>query len=260
MRKILVGLLLVLVFPHLANGIGDGYHIGYGLEFGDPKSTFVGLFYEDGKIDSLTLSNQKFLCEYMKLRGYSDVIPEDYCPGRRYKLIMLDSVFISNYYRGYHCSFKDSDFILNDLKNGGRYNLNNFTRSDFNTLISRQSLTEPVDYLCLAKLYMVLSSFEWAVDFIRCEFDVEFAYGRDMIWFDERELRAVADICKNKIEAPKIEFADNKRFVSFYTYSASSMSIEKITVVFWGREIVYESTSLIVSGDEIRKYVYKKTK
>jgi hypothetical protein len=260
MRKIIIGISLILALPHLVYSIGDGYHIGNSLEFGDPQSSFVGLFYEDGKIDSLTLSNQRFLSEYMKLKGHTPLAPEDFSPGRRYKLVMLDSVFISNYYEGNHCSFKSSEYILNDLKSGGQFELYDFGRNDFNELISRQTFTEPIDYLLLAKLYEVLSSFEYSIDFVRSEYDVEFAYDRDMIWADEKESSAIMDICKNKIEAPKIEFADNKYFVTFYTYSSYSMNVEKTTIAFWGREIVHEDSRLVVSGDEIRKYVYKKTK
>lgn len=232
------------------------FHSGNGLEFGEPSSSFCGLFYENSPNDSLTIANQLFLSA-MVLNERGEVIePIMFVPGRRYKVIALDSVFISIYNPMYQCSFITPYFMLNDLKSGIQFYLNEFAQNEFDSLISRQIFNGPVDYILLGRLYVVLANIDRTFYFVNRSIDFEEALRQDAILYYGNDIWDLYSIFEGKVRMAVVDTSGPYSSAIFDIYD-QNMNLVKAEILFEGTTIANVLYETIVPGKDVRKKIYR---
>jgi hypothetical protein len=252
LATILVALLSIFSWsripsPHLY------YNIGGDLELEpNPESSFLGLFYRQVPEDSITLLNKSFLRERLRKMPEYQESTRFVLTGRRYKLIYSDSAFVSLYISDYFADEGHAFFMLNDLKGGKKYFLQDFTVDDFNTFIDDQKLREPYDYFSMAHNYTILSRIKANIYFIDSGEDLFSAYSIESSWASKEEFRGLSKFDK-LIEEPNIQNYGDSTVVSFFVYESKHPQIDKMIYTFEGAYLKTTQEINIVDTDQFLK-------
>jgi hypothetical protein len=237
------------------------YNFGWTLEFSnDPRSSFLGLFNDPARDDSLSLDNKTFLRGIIhSLPAYRDST-NWVVNGRRYKLIDSDSAFISVYEPDWSFDIGKAAFILNDFKGRKRYLLNQFTMADFNKFIIDQNLSEPIDYYSLADIYIVLSNIQDYIYFIHHKGDLFIVYLMENQLNTKRELNAISRM-GDRIESPSIHINGDTIMVTIFAYYPVHSRVAKLVCCFKGNELMSMQTYEEIGTEEFLKEIgYKGVK
>jgi|WetSurMetagenome_2_1015567.scaffolds.fasta_scaffold20391_3 hypothetical protein len=224
---------------------------GSSLEFSDdPRSTFLGLFFNPAPEDSITNSNENLLRSNIRgLSGYEDST-RWIKVGRRFKLIDTESCFVSIYDPDWTYDMGNAIFVLNDLKGNERYILNNFQIEDFNKLIRTRSFVSTINYYSLTELYVILNNIEENIFFINYKGELYVDYLGYYLSVDRKEEKAIIKFDAS-MEAPSIRVDSSSVVVTMFAYYPSLMQINKIVCNFTDGEIKDVNINKVASLIEI---------
>jgi hypothetical protein len=244
---------LLFLGASLAIARNTQFNMGMALEFGEPASSILGIYYDTAPEDSITIQNQKFLCEVIKDGDYIH-FTADFIVGPRYKLVPFDSVFVSVYIPNWYSS-GHALMVLNDIKTGQHYYLNSFLLSDYNNFIYSQRIQNLNDFIKLANTFIILSNIRSNIYFIESFNDFIYAERRETPFCLDPYYKNLERLFADRVNKATVDTLGDSIRVSLFVEYLSEWDIEKFILNFQGPKITKIDSTLAIDGKEISKII-----
>ncbi|HBC47183.1 MAG TPA: hypothetical protein DCZ43_09070 [candidate division Zixibacteria bacterium] len=251
---------LLSIFCAFGSSSAENYNYGIQLLYSPPTySTFFLIHSISEEDDRTTDGNKEFLVKYFLENKNKQLSGDNFFKERTLKLLNFDSVFVTRY----ETSFRNhnSQFVLNDITCNKHILLNSMNINDFNEFLGCNEFKQPIDYIYLEQLYIILSNISERIYFLDSELGVIFAYDIPMpafnlYLFTDSARTEFTNKYEDQICSPSVTDGDST-IVSQSAFNLGEREVRQYIAIFIKGRLFDINNEVIIGKSEIAKLLEK---